>query len=177
MQLIQLVYASAANSAFSTQELIGLLEEARVSNAQSELTGLLLYYRGSFFQILEGPAEAVDAVYRHIEEDHRHHRLLLLSRKPIAERCFDSWSMGFVNVDHIPDPPPGFLEILEEAPVFLDNLGHSHLNLDDHHTRLTGFSRVHRIKTPRIPMHGNAKFVMRLLEEFEMGCWRQNQEE
>jgi hypothetical protein len=62
-KLIQCIYASAAGRAFDTEELAQLLKVARDNNAKLGLTGMLLYAEGSFFQVLEGPAQVVDALY------------------------------------------------------------------------------------------------------------------
>ncbi|MEP6873433.1 MAG: BLUF domain-containing protein [Burkholderiales bacterium] len=97
-QIIQCIYASAASRAFETKELAELLQVARENNAQLSLTGMLLYAEGSFFQVLEGPADEVDALYTKIERDKRHNQMTLIIREPIPKRCFDAWTMGFYKV-------------------------------------------------------------------------------
>ncbi|MEO0948655.1 MAG: BLUF domain-containing protein, partial [Cyanobacteria bacterium J06641_5] len=76
-----------------------LLEESRVKNAQHEITGMLLHENGSFFQILEGPAEAVDRLYEQIAQDDRHTKTVTIIREPIAKRSFGAWTMGFPSLD------------------------------------------------------------------------------
>ena len=93
--LIHCIYASAAVRDFETGELAQLLEVARENNARLGLTGMLLHAEGSFFQVLEGPADVVDALYARIERDQRHGQVTLVIREPIAKRCFDAWTMGF----------------------------------------------------------------------------------
>ena len=97
-QLIQCIYASAASRVMETKELADLLQVARENNVQLGLTGMLLYAEGSFFQVLEGPADVVDALYNKIERDKRHHQMTLVIREPIPKRCFDAWTMGFYKV-------------------------------------------------------------------------------
>jgi hypothetical protein len=97
-ELIQCIYASAAGRVFDTEELTELLQVARDNNAKLGLTGMLLYAEGSFFQVLEGPAEVVDALYVKIGRDERHGQMTLIIREPIPKRCFDAWTMGFYNV-------------------------------------------------------------------------------
>ena len=97
-ELIHCVYASAAGRDFETEELAALLEVARENNAKLGLTGMLLYAEGSFFQVLEGPPDVVDALYVKIERDQRHGRVTLIIKEPIPKRHFDAWTMGFYKV-------------------------------------------------------------------------------
>jgi hypothetical protein len=60
---------------------------------------MLLYIEGSFIQVLEGEAAAVDEVYGQILLDSRHTRISTIIREPIAARSFGEWTLGFCNVD------------------------------------------------------------------------------
>jgi hypothetical protein len=97
-ELIHCVYASAASRDFDTEELTVLLEAARENNTKLGLTGMLLYAEGSFFQVLEGQANVVDALYAKIERDKRHGQMTRIIREPIHKRNFDAWTMGFFKV-------------------------------------------------------------------------------
>jgi hypothetical protein len=98
-QLIHCIYASSAASSFKEYDIPALLERARMANAERDLTGMLLYIDGSFFQVLEGEAAAVDEVYGQILFDSRHTLITMIIREPIAARSFGEWTMGFCNVD------------------------------------------------------------------------------
>nr|WP_255526443.1 BLUF domain-containing protein [Clavibacter sp. VKM Ac-2872] len=50
-------------------------------------------------QVLEGPHDAVEAVYATIEADPRHTDVRLLLDEEIPARQFPQWSMGFRTVD------------------------------------------------------------------------------
>lgn len=137
--LTQLIYASAAVKPFSENDLRELLLKARTHNSSIQVSGLLLYNHGSFFQVLEGAAEDVDPLYERIGRDPRHHRVLLLSRKKTAERCFGDWSMGFLDVDREARKLPGFVRFLESTTTFLDLKGDTALLgrlIDGFHTGL-----------------------------------------
>ena len=123
--MLKLVYASAAAREFKPAELHELLTLARQRNAAINVTGLLLYHRQSFFQILEGEANDVMAVYARIERDQRHHRVLLLSRSETDTRNFGAWRMGFVDADRNVEKLPGFLKFLKAKSTFLDLQGDS----------------------------------------------------
>jgi blue light- and temperature-responsive anti-repressor len=96
--LIHLVYNSAATHAFTDEELEELLCKSRNKNAARGITGMLLYVDGCFFQILEGPKEAVEALAERIRLDPRHNRMTTIIHEPIAQRAFGEWSMGFTRL-------------------------------------------------------------------------------
>lgn len=93
--MIQILYISSATQPWSTQDLLGLLEECREKNAGVGVTGMLLYGNGTFLQVLEGDEKVVDDLYERIREDPRHDNLQILHRRPIERRQYSDWSMGF----------------------------------------------------------------------------------
>lgn len=97
-ELIHLIYVSAATVPFSPEDLQTLLAKARATNAGMGVTGMLLYVDGSFFQILEGPEEAVDDLFNRIGTDDRHSRVSIIIKEGTAERSFDEWTMGYADV-------------------------------------------------------------------------------
>ena len=94
--LIHLIYASGATVEPSEVELVELLRVARQNNGRVGLTGMLLYTSSSFFQVLEGDADVVDAVFARIAADPRHTRIVTIIRERIHARSFGQWSMGYV---------------------------------------------------------------------------------
>ncbi len=73
-----LIYVSSEVAPFSAVELRDLLAKSRSKNAQLGITGMLLYRRGKFMQILEGEEDAVQTLYRKITHDPRHRRIVIL---------------------------------------------------------------------------------------------------
>ena len=96
--LMHCIYASAAKRNFETAELMALLQAARKHNDEAGLTGMLLYTEGSFFQVLEGVPEAVEALYSRIELDTRHKQVTRIVTEAIPSRSFADWTMGFSQV-------------------------------------------------------------------------------
>ena len=127
MPLIRTVYVSAATKPFTQPELRELLSKARTHNSSVGITGLLLYHKQSFFQVLEGEEADVTSLFASIERDKRHNRVLLLSKKNVEERNFGAWSMGFIDVDPIAAKLPGFMKLLDAKASFLDLQGDSEL--------------------------------------------------
>ena len=96
--LIRIIYASSASSPFELKDLLALLNAARAVNLSLGITGMLVYEKGSFLQILEGTSAAVRSLYAHIAADKRHTDVTKLIEEPIDAPSFSDWSMGFVRV-------------------------------------------------------------------------------
>lgn len=76
-----------------------ILHKSRSNNAKNGLVGVLYFGNGNFFQCLEGDEEAVDTLYKKLEEDQRHKDITLLSKKRITAISFSSWAMKYVPID------------------------------------------------------------------------------
>jgi hypothetical protein len=93
-----LIYASASSAPQTTRTLESILDACRTYNGRSGVTGMLLHADGSFFQILEGSAEAIDSTFQRIERDARHQQATCIIREPIARRAFREWTMGYADI-------------------------------------------------------------------------------
>lgn len=98
MPLIHCIYASGAALGCTEADIETFVSVARGRNAERGITGMLVAADRSFFQILEGEADAVDELYRTIAADRRHTGVTLIIREPIARRAFESSPMGFVSL-------------------------------------------------------------------------------
>lgn len=95
MALIHLAYVSSASHELENEELIELLAQSRDRNSKLKVTGMLLYSKGCFIQVLEGEQPQVQDIYNSILRDDRNRGNTLLLNEEISERAFPSWSMGF----------------------------------------------------------------------------------
>jgi hypothetical protein len=93
--LRQLIYRSVAAWALNPAELQHLLDVARGRNEREALTGLLVYQRGRFVQWLEGPQDALQAVWASIQRDPRHTEVERLHSPRLSQRLFPDWRMMF----------------------------------------------------------------------------------
>lgn len=93
----RLIYVSAAREEMTSAQLDSVLAVARKNNDPVGVTGLLLFHDGSFFQVLEGPKDAVMRIFSAIERDPRHSRVIVLQTKSTDTRAFPNWSMGYVK--------------------------------------------------------------------------------
>jgi hypothetical protein len=99
VSLVQLIYISSARTTpVSRETLDDIMSASSRNNARDGITGMLLYAEGTFMQVLEGEAAAVEATHHRIERDARHAGIFVLEHGPISERSFAQWSMGFREV-------------------------------------------------------------------------------
>lgn len=96
--LVHCIYSSAEVTSFDQASILELLETARANNARLNITGMLLYDRGSFFQILEGEPKSVDYLLQSIQKDNRHERVVRIIYEQIEHRDFPDWTMGYSGV-------------------------------------------------------------------------------
>ncbi len=129
-----LLYRSRARPGLLASDLNDIIATAEGHNPSIGVTGLLLYGEltaipgapGEFVQWIEGPEEAVEALYARIEADPRHFESSVLARGPVAElqsgtglhlvpnRLFSSWAMGLVRLSELPATLSGFLRFARE---------------------------------------------------------------
>lgn len=99
MALHEIVYVSLATQAMHQDGLVELLERARLHNARRGITGLLLYHRREFLQLIEGERHEVETLFESICRDDRHQQIHTLWEGPVQAKGFTGWSMGFVATD------------------------------------------------------------------------------
>ena len=99
LHLERLVYESTATG---TTESIGnlavILAESQRNNDRDGLTGALAAHRDRYIQVIEGPAQTLDALLRRLEGDPRHRDIRILGREPIPARVFGRWSMASARI-------------------------------------------------------------------------------
>jgi hypothetical protein len=113
--LISLVYTSIAARDFDDASLRELLDECRFKNARRDITGMLLFRNGRFFQILEGPDTMIRDLMERISEDPRHQGVRILLDARIDRREFPDWTMGYrpMAVSEV-EVPAGFRDTFED---------------------------------------------------------------
>jgi len=112
--MICMVYMSSAKLGLTEGEIINIVEDARINNEKIGVTGLLLFSKGNFMQLLEGVEPVIDTLYDKIRIDNRHADVKVLLKEPIAHRNFGDWTMGFKNIEKLkrisPEALNSFLE-------------------------------------------------------------------
>lgn len=96
MELHELVYVSLATREMSIPDLTELLDQSRQKNARLGITGLLVYHKLEFMQLLEGKKDDIFSLYDTIYKDARNRQNHLMWDGPIQQRSFADWSMAFL---------------------------------------------------------------------------------
>ena len=132
--LYQLAYLSAATIEPSQEDLLTILDVSVSGNESHQITGFLMYVEQSFFQVIEGPKEAIERLYTKLLQDTRHCRVTQLINNPIDTRRFADWSMAFMHYDKLEDVPvKGYSSYLHDYLT----LGQSQLNFVESHDTAT----------------------------------------
>lgn len=90
----RLIYASRAVWPAPSQAMEDILRVSVPANAGAEITGALGHSDQTYVQLLEGPAEALDALMEKLMADPRHEDLRVLSREAVARRMLPTWTMA-----------------------------------------------------------------------------------
>lgn len=123
--MLSLIYVSTSVKIMKDNELLDILKVSRENNETGNISGMLLYKGGNFMQVLEGPDDAVTAVFEKIKKDPRHKDVMIISKEQIQVRQFPSWEMAFQNLDNpAVKNEPGYSQFLQDeftAKIYRDN--------------------------------------------------------
>ena len=99
--LKRITYISSFVQEMTDGELEELGRQAAKNNAENDITGVLMAKGGIFFQIIEGPEEAIDGLYSAILKDPRHDKITTLGIQigDDLDRLFPNWHMKEINLD------------------------------------------------------------------------------
>jgi hypothetical protein len=115
----------------SDDDLKDLLKKIRKKNGIRHVTGMLLYLDPFFMQVLEGEETMVNDLFNLIKQDSRHHKVSLIYKKPIEERYFSNWTMGFSKISHENIATmEGFSDFLQK-PTTAEFFSHSPTKVDE----------------------------------------------
>jgi hypothetical protein len=102
--LFNMVYCSRAAAGIDADAVDRIVATSRRNNAHGGITGVLVFGAGVFFQWLEGPRAAIEALLTTLRADPRHERIVVLSQaEESRERLFPQWDMERVDAAHIRD--------------------------------------------------------------------------
>lgn len=95
----RLKYVSRFSRPLTRADIQRIANLAAAHNETVGLSGTLVASGGVFIQILEGPTDAIDGVFRRIKLDARHRDIVVLRREVVGSRLFGSWAMRLVELD------------------------------------------------------------------------------
>ncbi|MCU4674803.1 BLUF domain-containing protein [Catenovulum sp. 2E275] len=114
--IYQIAYWSKAALPMSQNELNKLQTTSQINNQNKGITGLLLYANHTFFQLIEGPYQAVAELYQIIAQDQRHYDLTLIGQWTTPQRQFTNWDMVLKQL-----PPPADYPGFQHLTHWRDN--------------------------------------------------------
>ena len=100
--LATFVYCSRAAEGVDDAEVGRMVEWAQRRNAARDITGVLVFGSGVFFQCIEGPPAEVETLIASLHSDPRHHDIVTLERcVEKRDRLYPHWQMELVGADDI----------------------------------------------------------------------------
>ncbi|MFT7086357.1 MAG: hypothetical protein ACJAV5_002085 [Vicingaceae bacterium] len=97
--MFELVYFSVARPNLTQKEILDILVYSRKWNYEHDVTGLLIYNKVEFLQLIEGDETTIRELFEKIKKDVRHQNLILLAADSKKERVFPNWNMAYQNVE------------------------------------------------------------------------------
>jgi hypothetical protein len=96
------VYCSRAAESVDDAEVGRMVEWAQRRNVTRDITGVLVFGSGVFFQWIEGPPAQVKDLIASLHSDTRHYDIVVLDRsEEKRERLYPNWEMERVAADDI----------------------------------------------------------------------------
>ena len=132
-----IVYRSRALFPATDVDLLYLLAHARENNRKLDLSGVILYDRGHFFQWLEGTNQQLGKIWNRIRADARHSDIRVLADQEIPVRLFEGWSMQLAHRERQHEGISDSFVVADAA--LLDDL---HLNPSKVPSILASFSKL-----------------------------------
>ena len=96
------VYCSRAAEGVDDAEVDRIIELSQRSNVARDITGVLVFGSGVFFQWIEGPHAQIAQLMEILHADPRHRDIVWLSQtEEVGERMFPDWDMEQVAAQDI----------------------------------------------------------------------------
>jgi len=134
----RLTYISSFSQPLTADEVAQIGDRSVTNNTRDGLTGVLFCFNNVFYQILEGPEDALNRCYARILKDPRHKDIFCLEvENDIAQREFGDWAMKTVRLDESGD------SLIRPIRTMLNSLARTHYVLERYspHEVLTGLQK------------------------------------
>ncbi len=96
------VYCSRAATGVDDEEVDRIILWSQRRNVERDITGVLVFGSGVFFQWIEGPPAEVETLIASLHGDPRHYDIVPLDRSmEKRERLYPNWEMERVGADDI----------------------------------------------------------------------------
>ncbi len=113
-------YVSSENDRMEENHIEILFSQTQRNNTANDISGILLYSQGNFFQVIEGDAITIKELFKKIENDDRHRNLFRVFNREIKQDQYDGYCCDFLTKHNQSE------ELNENYYLqFLKNLDHS----------------------------------------------------
>jgi hypothetical protein len=110
-------YSSKAVDGLQKEGIEGIYNTTYTNNSIRNVTGILLFELGNFFQVLEGKKDIIMPLYENkIKKDPRHHSIFEIINKPKQKALFLNYSTDF-NIVRTPEQLATINAYLKENKV------------------------------------------------------------
>jgi len=92
-------YVSSVNPNLTETQIQEVLNFSRNWNNDHNITGILLYSEGNFFQVLEGEKELLKTLFSRISIDKRHQNVMVIFEKEVSQPKFEDYQSDFISLD------------------------------------------------------------------------------
>lgn len=125
-QLKRVKYVSEFAANLTSSDIEKLVSQASENNIKHQITGILVASGHLFFQVIEGPADAIDTLFENIRKDKRHKNVLLLNSEHATQRIFPDWALKRFDMNSETltqmEPLKAILETITENRMRIDHL-------------------------------------------------------
>jgi hypothetical protein len=91
-----------------------MLLKAKRFNKLNNITGIILYYKLQFIQLIEGDKKSIDSLYKDIQADKRHFDVETILSTASKQSLWTEWSMAFYDFSSTTDQSD-YLRLLLES--------------------------------------------------------------
>ena len=109
-----IIYKSKSKKSFHIDEIRKMLSKAKRFNKVNNITGIILYYKQQFIQLIEGDKKSIESLYKDIQADKRHFDVETIISTTSKQSLWTEWSMAFYDFSDTTDQSD-YLRLLLEA--------------------------------------------------------------
>jgi len=91
--MYEIFISTKAAKPFTQEEIKQTVEELSIRNSHKGLTGVLIFSKGEFYQILEGEKEILKELFDVVRDDTRHGNVYVIWEGDIEKRGFYNWGL------------------------------------------------------------------------------------
>ncbi len=96
--LYTISYVSTSDKKFTDTDIHDLLNFVKKHNNENNITGLLIYSEGNFFQVIEGEKKIISDLFEKIKQDSRHYNIIKIFDRENEQKAFSEYDSSFITV-------------------------------------------------------------------------------